>query len=189
MRLFIAPLLTAGMLASVPAAHAGGYVSFGIGPEADLGGDLATRFQTDELTAGRLALGYRSKNLAIEAVAFGTGLDYMNGAGNGDADLMSASLGVDLKYHLHLLLGLEGYGRVGLHRTWMGANMQDEAPEYQGSGHVLGGGLQYAFDVVPVVDAAVWVDYSHQEFDLTDAAQRPLSGSADVLTIGVSLGL
>lgn len=189
MRFFIAPLLAAGMLAGVPAAHAGGYVSFGIGPEAALGGELAARFQTEDLAAGRLGLGFRSKNLAIEAVAIGTGLDYMNGAGNGSADLVSASLGVDLKYHLHLILGLEGYGRIGLHRTWLGENMQEEAPTFEGSGHMFGGGLQYSFDVLPVIDAAVWVDFTRQAFDLTDVAQRPLSGTADLLTVGVSLGL
>ncbi len=39
------------------------------------------------------------------------------------------------------------------------------------------------------VDAAVWADYSHQVFALDDDAGEPLTGSADVVTFGVSLGL
>ncbi|NJL28157.1 MAG: hypothetical protein HC897_09805, partial [Thermoanaerobaculia bacterium] len=78
--------------------------------------------------------------------------------------------GLDLKYHLHLVLGLEGYGRAGLHKTWLSQSVQSEMAAYQGDGHVLGGGLQYTFDILPRVDAAVWADYSHQVFELDDAA-------------------
>lgn len=96
---------------------------------------------------------------------------------------------MDLKYHLHLVLGLEGYGRAGLHKTWMSQSVQSEMATYHGGGHVLGGGLQYVFDILPRVDAAVWADYSHQVFALDDDAGEPLTGSADVVTFGVSLGL
>lgn len=186
MRLFTATLLAA-MLSGISAAHADGYVSLGVGSRASLSGDLGDQFQGDGLSAGRLALGYRSGNLAIEAVAFGNGLGTMSST----ADMATASLGADLKYHLHIALGLEGYGRAGLHRTWLA---QSGTPEslmtgYQGSGYVLGGGLQYGFELLPVVDAAVWMDYSRQVFELVGEAQPPMSGAADVITLGVSIGL
>jgi hypothetical protein len=188
MRIFTATLLAA-TLTGVSAAHADGYVSLGVGTEAALGGEIGERFQAEGRNAGRLALGYRSSSLAIEAVAFGNGLGAMGSDAAGSATMSTMSLGLDLKYHLHLVLGLEGYGRAGLHKTWLGQGAASEMATYQGDGHVLGGGLQYGFDVLPRLDAAIWADYSHQVFELGDAEGRPLTGSADVLTFGVSIGL
>lgn len=186
MRIFTATLLAA-MLSGLSAAHAGGYVSLGVGAEAAMSGDLAGRFQSDGLSAGRLALGYRGGNLAIEAVAFGNGLDDMTGS----ADMTTVSLGIDLKYHLHIALGVEGYCRAGLHRTWVTRSGQADSSMsgYQGEGHVLGGGLQYAFELLPVVEAAVWADYSRQTYNLADEAQQSMLGTADVITVGLSFGL
>jgi hypothetical protein len=186
MRIFTATLL-ATMLAGLSAAHADGYVSLGVGSRAAMNGDLGSRFQSEGLSAGRLALGYRSDNLAIEAVAFGNGLGDMTGS----ADMATASLGLDLKYHLHIALGIEGYGRAGLHRTWLAQSGSADSlmSGYQGNGHVLGGGLQYGFELLPVVEAAVWADYSRQAFHLTDEAQQSMSGTADVITVGLSIGL
>jgi len=186
MRVFTATLLAA-MLTGLSAAHADGYVSLGVGSRAALSGNLGSQFQSEGISAGRLALGYRSGSLAIEATAFGNGLGSMAS----DADLATASLGVDLKYHLHIALGIEGYGRAGLHRTWLAQSGQPKSlmTGYQGNGHVLGGGLQYAFELLPVVDAAVWADYSRQAFDLSNEAQQSMSGTADVITVGLSIGL
>jgi hypothetical protein len=196
MRIFTASLLAATLtgLSGLPAAaHADGYVSLGVGSEAALGGELGDQFHSEGLSAGRLALGYRSRNLAIEAVAFGNGLGpmSMSSPSAASADMATASLGIDLKYHLELVLGLEGYGRAGLHKTWLAQSGQPSSMTsgYQGDGHVLGGGLQYGLEILPVVDAAVWMDYSHQVFELADADYRPLTGTADVLTFGLSLGL
>ena len=185
MRIFTATLL-ATMLAGLSAAHADGYVSLGVGTRAALSGELGSQFQSEGVSAGRLALGYRSGNLAIEAVAFGNGLGPMTG----NADMATASLGVDLKYHLHLVLGIEGYGRAGLHRTWLAQSGEAESlmTGYQGNGHVFGGGVQYAFEQLPVAGAAVWADYSRQAFDLSNEVQQTMSGTADVITVGVSLG-
>jgi hypothetical protein len=186
MRIFTAILLAA-MLSGLSAAHADGYVSLGVGSRAALSGELGSQFQSQGISAGRLALGYRSDSLAIEAVAFGNGL----GAMTSTADMATASLGVDLKYHLHIVLGIEGYARAGLHRTWLAQSGQAESlmAGYQGNGHVLGGGLQYGFELLPVVEAAVWADYSRQAFELTNEAQQSMSGTADVITVGVSIGL
>jgi hypothetical protein len=186
MRIFMGTLLAA-MLSGLSAAHAGGYVSLGVGSGAAMSGDLASRFETEGLSAGRLALGYRGGNLAIEAVAFGNGLGDMSSS----EDMTTVSLGLDLKYHLHIALGVEGYGRAGLHRTWVPQSGQADSlmAGYQGEGHVLGGGLQYAFELLPVVEAAVWADYSRQEYKLTNEAQQTMSGTADVITVGLSFGL
>lgn len=188
MRIFTATLLAA-LLSGVSAAHADGYVSLGVGSEAALGGDLGDEFQSEGHSTGRLALGYRKKSLAIEAVAFGNGLGPMGSAATTGAEMATVSLGLDVKYHLHLLLGLEGYGRAGLHKTWLSQSVQSEMDAYQGAGHVVGGGLQYVFDLLPKIDAAVWADYSHQVFELDSPAGRSITGSADAMTFGVSLGL
>jgi hypothetical protein len=185
MRIFTATLL-ATLLAGLSAAHADGYVALGVGSRAALSGELGSQFQSEGISAGRLALGYRSGNLAIEAAAFGNGLGPMTG----DADVATASLGIDLKYYLHLVLGLEGYGRAGLHRTWLAQSGQAESlmTGYQGNGHVLGGGVQYELEHLLLHGAAVWADYSRQKFDLANEAQQSMSGTADVITVGVSLG-
>jgi serine/threonine-protein kinase len=76
------------VLDGLSVAHADGYVSLGVGSRASTSGDLGSHFQSEGLSAGRLALGYRSGSLAIEAVAFGNGLGDMAGS----ADMATASL-------------------------------------------------------------------------------------------------
>jgi hypothetical protein len=99
-----------------------------------------------------------------------------------------ASLGVEVKYHFGIAGGLEAYAKAGAQKTWLLANGPQGDLDYSGRGLTLGGGLQYRLSL-PVTQAAIWLDYSHQAFDLIDDTRAPISGSADMLTLGVTIGL
>jgi hypothetical protein len=187
MRHFLAAI--AVIAASAGAAHAGGYVAIGAGGDADLHGDLENHFTTEGASAGRLAIGQRFGPLAVEAVLFGTdlhGASGMTGPGN---DYSTMSLGVDLKYHIPLVGGLEAYGRAGLNKTWVVDGFDTTMDlGYSGRGYNLGAGLQYGFRLLPLVEAAIWADYNHQVMTLHEQGRASLEGGADMLTLGVSLG-
>lgn len=195
MRTTISSLL-ALFLCLPAAAHAGGYLSAGVGSDASLGGQLSTRFSADDLTLGRLGAGYRVGSLALEGVLLGTGLRDTQTMTSEDADPLSAvSLGADIKYYFGVSGALEGYVRGGLHKTWLraaegsGAEGLDSL-QYAGRGYDVGGGLQYSFRLVPTISAALWLDLHRQYMDLeSQSGSAKLTGTADMLTIGVSLGL
>ncbi|WP_428262345.1 outer membrane beta-barrel protein [Haliangium sp.] len=187
MRIILAMSLVS-LVVGAGVAQADTYISVGVGSDAILGGDLDA-FRTDDSTSGRLGLGFRTGGFAIEAVGFGTGLQPASGVAAGGSGARSLSLGVDLKYHVAILLGLEGYGRAGLHKSWLNASKADpNASDFEGSGSVFGLGLAYCFPT-PVISASVWLDYGHQTVDLRDAVERTMSGTVDMVLIGVSVGI
>lgn len=188
MRPFPSVVATALALLAVPAAaQADGYIGAGVGANSSTGGALGAHFEAGEdADAGRLLLGQRFGIIAIEASMFGTDL---RGASDmaGPYDYSTLSLGVGLKLNLPLFLGLEGYGKAGLNKTWLRTPDARENWDYDGRGHELGGGLQLNLPL-PAVDLGIWLDYSHQETELRDDDRRPLDGDIDMLTLGASLG-
>ena len=178
----VATTCFAAVLGAGSTANAGGYIGLGFGSDADLGGDLADRFTTEGASGGRFSLGQRTGPIAIEASIFGT--DMTDTAG---ASFSTVALGVDLKYFFGLVGPIEGYGRIGLNKTWLTAESEGAA-ELSGRGYDFGAGLQYSFRLLPLAEAALWLDFTHQTMDLYGDSSR-LTGSAEMLTLGVSIGL
>jgi hypothetical protein len=168
------------LVLSAPAAHAGSYIGLGIGSEAPLTGDLGDRFATTDTRHGRLVLGKRFGQLAIEGSLYGTEFTGPSGAG----DFNTLSLGVDLKYHFGLAASFSAYLKGGLHKTWLQSGDDDpRVDSYRGGGHALGAGLQYDFAI-----AALWLDYNRQSIELSSADGRAdMNGGAKLLTLGLSL--
>jgi|GEM_PF-3262016 len=185
--LFVA-LLTLGLVgAAGPEASADTYVSLGVGAPARVDGSLESRVVDDrsEIGSARLALGTRVGPVAVEARLFGSDLsaDGLN--------LASASAGLGAKYFVPLGGGFEIYGGAGISRTWLVT--EDSGDPMHGSSGVgidYGGGLQFRFAPLPIGSAAIWLDFTRQELDVSSSADMPdIDGQLDMVMIGLSIGL
>jgi hypothetical protein len=159
-------------------AHADSYVSLGTG-NASLGGDLDAGIDDSDASALRLGIGQRFGPLALEANVAGT--DFGKDAAGRDVG-GTTTIGVDLKYHVGLIGPLEGYGKLGLNKTWLRSSQLDHV----GTGHNLGIGLQWRFRL-PITSAALWADYTHHSTELVGDGQA-LEGSVGIAMIGASIG-
>ena len=181
--------LTALLLGCISAssAEANGYVGVGIGSDTRLGGDLDRHFSTDDDSSSRrILIGQRFGFLALEASLFGSELTG-DSALVGNDDYSTISLGVDLKFHMGLIAGLEAYGKLGLNRTWLSGPAAREDWDYSGRGNALGVGLQYTFDL-PLAAISLWADYTVQRTELRDGERQPLDGELAMTNLGISLG-
>ncbi len=176
------------ILGAAQSANAGGYVALGMGSEAELTGDFANNFNTDGASNGRFAIGQRTGPIAVEASIFGTDL-----YGPAGASHSTLAVGVDLKYFVSLSGPIEGYGRAGLNKTWLADDEETTMPSMSGRGYNFGAGLQYSFRLLPLGEVAVWLDYTHQTMNLFEESQSTsrstLEGAANLMTVGVSVGL
>jgi hypothetical protein len=158
-------------------AHAGGYVSAGIGTAPDLGGDVGTMLSADG-HAGRLVLGHKLGPAAIEAGLGGFGV---TGYGPSGAPVNGTALSADIALKLQATLTghLGFFARGSLDRTWVSSDSMDSM---SGSGHTLGLGLDYGVDFL--ASGGVWLEADRQYLDLAD---RP--GTADTVMLGLRFGL
>jgi hypothetical protein len=175
-------------LAQPSEAIADGYVGLGVGSDSEIGGALSNHFDTDEeSTTSRIILGQRYGALALEASLFGSQLQGTGGMAGTD-EYATISLGVDVKYHVGLWGALEGYGKIGLNKTWLSGPDGDNALSYQGRGEAMGLGLEYSFNVA-VTRVALWADYTIQHTELRDSKRaEELDGELGMFNLGVSLG-
>ena len=122
----------------------------------------------------------------MEGAIFGSQL---SGASSfvGEGDFTTLSLGLDLKYYLGLVGGLEAYGKIGLNKTWLSGPAANEDQSYQGRGQALGVGLQYTINL-PLTEVGLWLDYTAQQTKLRDGDNQVLDGSLEMVNLGVSLG-
>lgn len=191
------------LLAAPGAARADGtYVTIGLGPgqvSDELGGYVRETFQ------GRFAVGHRVGQLAIEG--------YLGPESASDPDTRydyeAVRLGVDARYVLPVVPGVQAYVRGGL--TSVDATLSSTdglryaARDFEGRGVTGGAGVQlrgkvralgflywplFFIPVGPKIDAALFVDHS-VEFDRLHAVTGP-ARSIDArftrLTIGVNVG-
>lgn len=176
------------LLGSVATVHAGGYVSLGVGSDASLHGEVSAGAESEDLQIGRLALGHRIGPWALEAAVFGTNLELDDTQMDTlRAQNESLAVGVGAKFHLGLVGPLEGYGRVGVHKTWISLAGSNTDMEYTGNGYDLGGGLQVSFRLIPVLHAALWLDYTRQ-VSTVSAGGAEAEATANMITAGITLG-
>lgn len=174
-------------LAQPTEAKADGYVGIGVGSDSSISGELSNHFGTSEdTTSSRVVLGQRYGALALEASLFGSQLQGIGGMAGTD-DYSTISLGVDLKYHLGIVGGLEGYGKIGLNKTWLSGPENTESLSYEGRGEAMGLGLQYSFNVA-VTRVSLWLDYTLQRTELRDDDRIALDGELGMANLGLSVG-
>jgi hypothetical protein len=169
-------------------ALADGYIGAGIGAGGELSGDISDHFTTDEdSSSSRILVGERFGALAIEGSLFGSQLRGASGF-SGEGDFTTISLGVDLKYYIGLVGGFEGYGKIGINKTWLSGPAATDDWSYEGRGQEIGVGLQYNINL-PLTQVGLWLDYTAQQTDLRDSGEtQDLDGSLSMLNVGVSLG-
>jgi hypothetical protein len=171
--------LLAMLVALAPAtAHAGGYVSAGLGSGPDLGGDLQN-LSGEGHASGRLAFGHGLGPVAVELGVTGYGVTgSMPGGGSTEGEALSAS--ISGKLFGGLVGNLDAFLRAGLQRTWI---RTEAMHDYDGQGYVVGVGLDYGLPL-----AALWVEVDREYLDLAHDAGR-YSGTADTLMAGVRVGI
>ncbi len=180
-------LLSLG-LAADNEAQADGYVGIGLGSDSQISGDLANHFTTSEDTSSsRIILGQRFGALALEASLFGSQLQGMSGLSDNES-FSTISLGVDLKYNVGLFGALEGYGKIGLNKTWLTGPETSQNLSYEGRGEAMGLGLEYSFNIA-VTRIGLWADYTLQHTELRDGNREALDGELGMFNLGISVGL
>jgi hypothetical protein len=187
-RVFLAAALV--LASASPALADGAYAGLGFGGGAEIGGQLAERYDASGQVGGRLMAGWRTDEWALEGVLFGTDVTDL-GARLGTESSSTLSLGVDLKYFLSLTNRLELYGRLGLNQTWIVADPSQGLPEGQepaGRGWIYGAGAQYQLIRLgtPGLNLAmsVWGDWSRQ----TTSLGEDLSGHITFKQLGLAFG-
>lgn len=191
MRLVVS-LVLAVLFSGLSTAHAGLYLTLGIGTEvrdgADRTGDVKPEelVAPDQLAAGRFGAGVRTGQLAVEASVLGTGLrDTVDAAAK---PVVSAA--VDLKIYVGLAGSLEGYLRGGMSRTWT-LDPATGLVTYVGNGYQYGAGLQLAFAKLLLGKVDLWFDYTRQILEIPgeDGTQSlSFEGLSTVVTMGMSVG-
>ena len=186
------------LLSTAPLAHAGGYLSVGMGADSLLSGDLNSSFDSDAFTLGRVSVGARMGPVALEGVMFGADLhatsDEIFGQNPEGDEYSTTTLGLELKYIFGLAAGFEGYAKGGINKTWLTSRTADETSlKVEGHGYAIGGGVQYNFKLLPMIGAAVWLDYNHHLVELTDLNQLSLDdatieGASNMIMLGLTLG-
>lgn len=182
------------VLGSFSTAQAGTYISAGFGTNASLSGEMDMHFDPDNMSLGRVGVGWRTSGFAVEGVMFGTALQgvstyVQDGQMPTAADFSTLSLGVDLKYHVRVAGPLEVYGRVGVNRTWLKSGETTESSlNFAGQGYLIGAGIQYSFKVLPMLQTGLWMDYNRHVLSLTDPMGPTMEGQADNVMIGLTVG-
>lgn len=172
-------LVVLSFLAVPAAAHAGGYVSLGVGASPEMGGELDI-FE-GESKVGRLMIGQRFSAFSLETGVISYDLSNRYG------DYGAVSLQVAGKVNARLSGNLEAYGRLALERTWLDSD-NVAITSLKGNGWSGGVGLEYRLNVARLSSATIWADYVRHGLDLM-SEQYQLVGSADILSLGLSLGL
>jgi hypothetical protein len=165
-------------LAAAP-AHAGGYLSLGVGTTPEL--DAGSRSLEAASRSGRLELGQRVAWFAVEGAVGGFQL--------GDTramtyDVVAASAGA--KIFVNLQGPLDAFVRGGGERTWLIPD-GDALETYRGDGGYAGVGVELRL-ALPLGSTALWMDYTVHRAALRNS-DGEIDGDHGRWTLGVSIGL
>jgi hypothetical protein len=178
MKSLVAAIASLGLLAPA-AAHAGTFVSAGIGTGASTDGTIAD-FGSDGQHSGRLEIG---RSFGIISLA--GGLNYYGLHTQSDWNAISTVAAV--KLDLPIVPLVNGYVRLGLEHTWISAPPGGTAKSLDGNGWTGGLGVEYKLDAV-LAGASVWLDYTRHA-DTFRRGNTVGDGTANMWTIGASFGI
>lgn len=169
--------------AASSAASAGTYLGLGIGSTASVSDSEAT-FQSGGDRSERFILGQSFGRLSIE----GAGTRY--GLFHRDAPYDGTSLAIAAKLSFPLGNNFDVFGRGGLQRTWLSANMSaNSLRDYDGNGWLLGAGFEYHFSMAVVGGGSIFVDYERNKSTFVDATSMSFDSTASMWTLGMTLSL
>jgi hypothetical protein len=172
-----AALVLALLTASSGVASAGWYAGLGIGTGPEIGSDVGD-FE-DGGRSGKALVGSRWGNFAVEGAL--AGYDVI-GPSNNVYDTWHASIAG--KLNLPIGDGFEGFGRVGIQRTWLSPESSDY--DVSGTGYLVGAGIEYRLNLAATA-ASIWIDYQYSSADL-EGMRDNFEYSARMWTLGATIG-
>ena len=184
----IAPLLLSSLivLAATGTAHAGGYISAGLGGPATPSQLQQDVGQAKTKPAGRFVLGEQFGMFSLEAGVSGTS-DILLSDGK-QYDAVSAL--VAAKLSIPVLGPLHAYGRVGAERNWVAAHGSETTPnfriDYQGDGTFEGVGVELGFRFIGLT-TSLWADYTRHTATLSNGGVSD-NFQIDLWMAGASVG-
>lgn len=173
------------LLALSTTAHAGGYVSAGIGPQPAFGGEIEGGYSGDGHNSARVMVGKRFGMVGLEAGVGGFGF---TGTAQDTADtaagakMYNAQLAVTLT--MPLMVKLDGYVRGGVEKSWASGEVNDGI-DITGDGWVIGAGAAYNLGMH---DAALWAELNHEMVTYEHTGNLTREGVVDTLMVGVRFG-
>jgi len=172
------------LLALSSTAHAGGYVSVGIGPKASFGGELEGVYNSDGHNTGRIVVGKQFGIVGLEAGIGGYGFSgtTQDTLDVTDGRMYNAQLAVTVT--MPLMTKLDGYLRGGVEKAWASGEY-NPGIDVTGNGWLIGAGAAYRLGVQ---DAALWAELGHElvSYDHTNNPTR--EGSVNTLLVGIKVG-
>jgi hypothetical protein len=166
-------------------ASAGTYLGLGIGSAPEVN-EQTERFSSDG-RSGKILAGMRFGNVSIEGALGKFDLARTNASGAvlpfGD-HIQASAAG---KLSLPLGNNFEAFGRVGVHKTWLRADDMPDANNAEGTGYLIGAGIEYRLNLV-VGQGSLFVDYQYNDAKL-EGERFMLDASSRMFSIGLTVGL
>lgn len=174
-----AMLAAAGLLAMPTTASAGGYLGLGLGSQPGVNDEMAAMAAPFGRSL-RVLGGLRFGNVSLEGAL--NGFDVL---ANRNGDTTEYQLSGALKLSLPLGNNFEGFGRVGLERTWLDVN--DTFYNLTGDGFLVGGGFEYRLNAI-ISNASIFVDYNVHRVTLESMATK-VDATTTVWGLGFTVGI
>jgi hypothetical protein len=176
----VASGLAAGLLVSfATTASADTYLGLALGNEPAVNDSL----RAVALPLGRSLrglVGARFGNVSIEGALNGFGVLTTDATDRNVYQLSAA-----LKLSIPLGNNFEGFGRIGLERTWL--NIDDANLDLTGDGFQAGAGFEYRLNAV-VANASLFVDYTVHRATLA-SAHTSVDATSRIWGLGFTVGL
>ena len=173
-------LVATGLMAISTTASAGGYLGLALGTQPAVNDEMATDVAAPSGRSLRVLIGSRFGNFSIEGALNGFGVIAPS---RGEKTLYQVSGA--LKLNLPLGNNFEGFGRVGLERTWL--NVDDDRYNWAGNGFLVGAGFEYRLDAV-LTNGSVFVDYNVHHATLEDTRDKR-DATERIWALGFSVGI
>lgn len=173
-------LIATGLIAiSGTAASADTYLGVALGTQPGINDELAMT-ATPVGRSLRGIAGLRFGKVSLEGAL--NGFDVIP---NRNGPTTVYQLSAALKLSLPLGNNFEGFGRVGLERTWL--NLSDPVYDLTGDGFLVGGGFEYRLNAI-VSNASIFVDYNIHHATLESMANK-VDSTIGIWGLGVTVGI
>lgn len=175
-------LLAATVLVSLTGvtatASAGGYLGLALGTQPAVNENM-NQIGLPLSRSLKLLGGLRFGNVSLEGALNG----FTVLAGGFERNVYQASAA--LKLSLPLGNDFEGFGRVGVERTWL--NYDDERYDREGDGYLVGAGFEYRLNAI-VANASLFVDYTLHRTTLVNTREE-VDAISRMWSLGFTIGL
>ncbi len=170
-------LVAAVLLGSSGLAAAGPYLGFAVGPSPATSNTVPDDGRPPGFhpafgangRAGRFLGGYRFDGIKIGSISIEgalTAYGLRDTGPNDDRTYGGRQAMLSVKYNYPLGAGLEVFGRLGVHHTWITTKIDSDVTR-SGDGFLIGAGAEYRF-ALPMAKASLWVDLTYNPVTLDD---------------------